>query len=204
MSTIIVNPKEQGRRELEEEILSCKHCGLHQTRHHVLTGQGGSTSPIFIVGEAPGADEDRCGIPFVGKSGQLLDKILAACGFTREKHVFISNIVRCRPPGNRVPTPEEIRQCLPFLLRQIELINPTFIVTLGATAAKELLQDTNIRITRDHGKWKKWQNRLVMPLYHPAALLRNPALKKPTWDDVKTLVLEYRKRIDPTHHSDYI
>ncbi len=119
---------------LKNEVLHCTKCELSYTRNHVIFGEGNKNAGILIIGEAPGRDEDLQGRPFVGKSGQLLDKILDACGFTRAEHVFISNIVKCRPPENRVPTPHEAAVCMPWLLKQIELINPKILVFLGATA----------------------------------------------------------------------
>ena len=121
---------------LKQEILNCKSCPLQKTRNHVIWGEGNEHADIMVIGEAPGAEEDRIGRPFVGKSGQLLDKIFAACGFTREQHIFISNIVKCRPPGNRVPSEEEVKACFPLLLKQIELVDPKIILPLGATALK--------------------------------------------------------------------
>lgn len=190
--------------KLRQEVLRCRKCQLSKTRHHAIWGEGNPTSAIVLVGEAPGAAEDTTGRPFIGKSGQLLDKILEACGFTRQRHVFISNIVRCRPPQNRVPTKEEVAACLPFLQRQIALIDPKIVIPLGATALKRLLQDESIRISRVRGQWLQWNGRLVMPVYHPAALLRNPALKKETWEDFKRIVHKYRELVDENHYSDHV
>lgn len=187
------------------EILSrCTRCGLGRTRQNVLFGEGCSSAEIMLVGEAPGADEDRSGRPFTGRSGQLLDKILAACGFTRADHVFITNIVRCRPPGNRVPTDEEVAACIPYLHEQIRLVDPKIIIPMGATALKRLLGDDSVKISRVRGRWLPWEGRLVLPVYHPAALLRNPGLKKDTWEDFKQVVFRYRELVDPTHHSDHV
>jgi uracil-DNA glycosylase family 4 len=188
---------------LKEEILNCTKCALSRTRNHVIFGEGNVKANIFIIGEAPGRDEDVQGRPFVGKSGQLLDKILAACGFTREDHVFISNIVRCRPPGNRIPLPDEAAVCMPWLLKQIELINPKILVLLGATALKYMAGPGH-RITREHGNWLNLQNRLAMPVYHPAALLRDPSLKRDTWEDFKKIVFKYRELVDPVHYSAHV
>jgi len=190
--------------KLRQEVLHCRNCPLAQTRRHVIWGEGNPTSELVLVGEAPGADEDDVGRPFIGKSGQLLDKILTACGFTRERHVFITNIIRCRPPQNRVPAKDEVEACLPFLYRQLDLIDPRIIIPMGATALKKLLQDESIKISRVRGQWLQWQGRLVMPVYHPAALLRNPALKRETWEDYKKVVRKYRELVDTDHHSDHI
>jgi len=188
---------------LKKEVLKCTKGELAETRSHVIFGEGNPNGGIFIIGEAPGRDEDLQGRPFVGKSGQLLDKILAACGFTREEHVFISNIVKCRPPDNRVPTPQEAAVCMPWLLKQIELANPKILILLGATALKYMI-GPELRITREHGNWINWQNRLAMPVYHPAALLRDPSLKRDTWEDFKKIVLKYRELVNPDHYSAYV
>ena len=188
--------------ELKEEILSCTKCALSETRHNVVFGNGNSHADIMLIGEGPGYYEDMKGIAFVGRSGQLLDKILACCGFTREEHVFIANIVKCRPPENRDPKPEERQACLPYLYKQIEYINPKIIILLGATALKGLI-DPQARITQVRGQWINWNGRLVMPTYHPSALLRNEKLKRPVWEDFKNVVSKYRELVDPKHSSKY-
>lgn len=188
---------------LRNEILQCGKCGLANTRKHVIFGEGRPEARIMIIGEAPGRDEDRIGRPFVGQSGQLLDKILAACGFNRQEHVFISNIVKCRPPQNRVPTAQEAAICMPWLLQQIEYINPEIIILLGATALKYMAGEDQ-RISRVRGQWLTIQGRLAMPVYHPAALLRNPDLKRPTWEDFKKVVYKYRELVDPRHYSAHV
>ncbi|MBN1416129.1 MAG: uracil-DNA glycosylase [Bacteroidales bacterium] len=188
---------------LKAAVLQCTKCGLADTRRHVIFGEGNANAGILIIGEAPGHDEDIQGRPFVGKSGQLLDKILAACGFTRDEHVFISNIVKCRPPDNRVPTPLEAAACTPWLIEQIEMINPKILILLGATALKYMAGPDH-RITRERGNWLNIQNRLAMPVYHPAALLRDASLKRDTWEDFKKIVFKYRELINPDHYSKYV
>jgi DNA polymerase len=188
---------------LKNETLHCVKCVLSKTCNHIIFGEGNMNAAIFIIGEAPGRDEDIQGRPFVGKSGQLLDKILAACGFTRDEHVFISNIVKCRPPDNRVPTPLEAAACMPWLLKQIELINPKIMILLGATALK-YMAGPDYRITRERGNWLNLLNRLAMPVYHPAALLRDPSLKRDTWEDFKKIVLKYRELVNPHHYSAHV
>lgn len=185
---------------LKKEVLNCQKCGLAMTRNHVIFGEGNNQAPIFIIGEAPGRDEDLKGRPFVGRSGQLLDKILLACGFNRYRHVFISNIIKCRPPGNRTPSPEEIRVCKPYLLKQINLIDPKILILLGATALKSMIGQDQ-KITRVRGSWVNCENRLAMPVFHPSAILRNPALKRDTWEDFKKIVHKYRQMVDPSHFS---
>lgn len=187
---------------LKNEVLSCKKCILHIGRTHVVFGEGNTFAKILCIGEGPGRDEDLQGRPFVGRSGQLLDKILAVCGFTRAEHVFIANIVKCRPPNNRAPLPEERNMCLPYLYKQIELINPSILILLGATALNGLI-DPNLKISQVRGKWIEWNGRWVMPTFHPAALLRNPKLKYDAWEDFKQVVAKYRELVNPQHHSDY-
>ena len=189
--------------ELENRVLHCTSCGLWQTRNHVIFGEGNDHAPVLIIGEAPGRDEDLQGRPFVGLSGQLLDKILAACGFNRKEHVYISNIIKCRPPGNRMPLPEETRLCKPYLLKQIELIDPKILILLGSTALKNMI-GADLKITRCRGTWINWEERLVMPVYHPSALLRNPALKRDTWEDFKKVVFKYREIVNPSHYSAHV
>jgi len=193
----------QNLESLRPGILNCTLCGLARTRNHVIFGEGNPNAGIMLIGEAPGRDEDIQGRPFVGLSGQLLDKILAACGFTRNEHVFISNIVKCRPPGNRLPSTDEASLCMPWLLRQIEIINPKIMILLGATALK-YMAGSDYRITKDHGKWISISDRLAIPVYHPAALLRDPSLKRDTWEDFKIIFHKYRELVDSKHHSPYI
>ncbi|MBQ7742669.1 MAG: uracil-DNA glycosylase [Bacteroidaceae bacterium] len=188
--------------KIAEYVKICKRCGLSATRTHAVPGEGFPTAKLMCIGEGPGFHEDQQGRPFVGESGHLLDKILAVSGFSRQTNTFIANIVKCRPPSNRDPLPEERQACLPLLLKQIEIVNPTIIVLLGATALKGLI-DPEARITRLRGKWMEWQGRMVMPTYHPSALLRNPELKRPVWEDFKLVIDKYRELVDPNHHSDY-
>lgn len=188
--------------ELKIEVNSCTKCILSETRTNVVFGEGNRNAGIMCIGEGPGYHEDVQGRPFVGKSGQLLDKILHVCGFTRDEHVFIGNIVKCRPPNNRDPLPEERETCIPYLHKQIELIDPKIIILLGATALKGLI-DPNARITKVRGQWMEWNNRLVMPTFHPSALLRNPKLKYDAWEDFKKVVTKYREIVNQDHHSDH-
>ena len=185
---------------LKKQVENCKGCDLCQTRNNVVFGEGSLSAGVFLIGEGPGYYEDQAGHPFVGRSGELLDKILAACGFTRQEHVFIGNIVKCRPPNNRNPHPQERAACIPFLHRQISLIDAPILVLLGATALQGLI-DPNMRITQVRGEWLQWQGRWVMPTYHPAALLRNPSLKRPAWEDFKKVVAKYRELVDVNHFS---
>lgn len=187
---------------LKQDVASCTKCPLHQTRNNVVFGNGNPNAAVMLIAEAPGYYEDKSGIVFQGKSGELLDKILAASGFNRKEHIYISNIVKCRPPSNRQPSDIEKAACLPYLYRQIELIDPKIIILLGATALKGLI-DPQARITQIRGQWIDWQNRLVMPTYHPSALLRNQQLKRPVWDDFKNVVTKYRELVNPEHYSEH-
>ena len=184
-------------------MLSCTRCALSAGRTKLVFGEGNPQAKLMFIGEGPGYYENIQGRPFVGKSGQLLDKILGVCGFTRAEHVYIANIVKCRPPNNRTPLPEERETCLPYLYQQFELIKPKILVLLGATALQGLI-DPNARITRVRGQWQEWKGYWVMPTFHPSALLRNPSLKRDAWDDFKKVVLKYRELVNPGHHSDYV
>lgn len=187
---------------LKQQVLTCTKCPLSETRNNVVFGNGNPNAEIMLIAEAPGFYEDKTGIVFQGKSGELLDKIFAACGFTRNEHIFISNIVKCRPPENRTPNETEKTTCLPWLYKQIEQVNPKIIILLGATALKGLI-DPNARISKIRGQWINWNNRLVMPTYHPSALLRNPSMKRPVWEDFKNVVAKYRELVDPNHYSEH-
>jgi uracil-DNA glycosylase family 4 len=193
---------EKQFKRLSQEVAGCTRCALHQNRTQSVFGTGNPYAELMVIGEGPGEEEDRQGLPFVGKSGQLLDKILAAAGFSREDNVYIANIVKCRPPGNREPAPDERAACLPFLQLQIELIRPTIIILLGSTALKGLI-DPNGKITQVRGKWIQWDEYLVMPTYHPSALLRNPELKKEVWEDMKEVIRKYTEVVDPNHEAPY-
>jgi uracil-DNA glycosylase len=189
--------------QIEKSAIGCTKCNLSKSRTQVVFGEGNVHAGIMLIGEGPGYYEDELGRPFVGPSGELLDKILGACGFTRWEHVYIANIVKCRPPQNREPLPEERQACLPYLKEQIRLINPRIIVLLGATALKGLIS-ADMKISEFRGKWIDWENRNVMPTYHPAALLRNPSLKKDSWDDFKKVVVRYRELVNPGHYCAFV
>jgi uracil-DNA glycosylase family 4 len=163
---------------------ACTRCKLHTLgRKQVVFGVGNPNADLMFVGEAPGADEDIQGEPFVGRAGQLLTKIIEAIGLTRDS-VYIANVIKCRPPGNRNPEPDEVDQCEPFLFQQIDIIKPKVIVALGKFAAQSLLR-TSEPITRIRGREYKYRDAILMPTYHPAYLLRNPASKREVWEDMK-------------------
>ena len=173
----------QSLDELERMIHDCKKCRLWESRTKFVFGTGNPKATFMVVGEAPGADEDAQGEPFVGRAGQLLNKILGAIGFSRED-VYIANVLKSRPPNNRKPLPHEVEACLPYLQKQIALIQPEVILCLGLTAAENLL-DTKETMTRLRGRVLEYQGIPLMVTYHPAALLRNPGWKRATWEDVK-------------------
>ena len=168
---------------LQQSIVGCTRCRLHQKRTQTVFARGTGSSGLCFIGEGPGADEDAQGFPFVGKAGQLLDKMIVAMGLSRDE-VYVCNIVKCRPPDNRKPAPDEMAACQPYLERQLELLRPEVMVALGATAVEGLLGITE-GITRMRGKWKLYRGSIpVMPTFHPAYLLRNPSAKHPVWDDM--------------------
>ena len=171
---------------LQQECLACRRCGLYETRHSVVFGQGAAHAEVMLVGEGPGANEDEQGLPFVGKSGQLLDHYLEAVDLSRDKNVYIANIVKCRPPQNRDPLPEESAACMPWLRQQFQLIRPKIVVCLGRVAAQRML-DPGFSISRDHGKFFDKQGTLFMATYHPAALLRYPDNKPAVFGDFVAL-----------------
>lgn len=168
--------------EMAPHCSSCQRCELGQYRTNAVIGRGNPKAPILIVGEGPGQNEDEQGLPFVGKSGQLLEKILASVQLSSEQDVYICNIVKCRPPGNRTPTPQESETCKPYLLEQIRLVSPKIILLTGATAVRGLTGDKR-GITKIRGQWLEWQGYLCMPIFHPAYLLRNPSREpnSPKW-----------------------
>jgi uracil-DNA glycosylase family 4 len=191
-----ITKKAEELEKIAEEVRLCRQCGLGSLRTNAVPGEGNPNTRIMFVGEAPGADEDAQGRPFVGRAGQLLDKVIDACGLKRSE-VFIGNILKCRPPENRDPRPEEIISCLPYLQRQIEIIDPEIIVALGAHAARTLL-NTNKAIGQLRGQFHEYCAGLgrppikVMVTYHTAYLLRNysPENRRRVWEDMKKVLAE--------------
>jgi len=174
-------------RVLKGEVEACTGCELHETRKQTVFSRGSGRSGLCFVGEGPGADEDAQGYPFVGKAGQLLDRLIGTMGLDRDE-VYVCNIVKCRPPQNRKPTPDEMSACTPFLARQLDALNPEVIVCLGATAVEGLL---GLRggITRLRGDWRLYRGRIaVMPTFHPAYLLRTPRAKREVWQDMQAVL----------------
>ena len=177
--------------ELNTKILRCTRCGLARTRNNVVPGMGVQNPEVLVVGEGPGHDEDMQGLPFVGKAGVLLDRMLAAIGLDRKTNCYIANIVKCRPPENRNPFPDEQSACFSFLEAQIHILKPKMILCMGKIAI-EKITGQSIAITQKHGEFFDYNGIPVMPTYHPSALLRNEELKRPAWEDLK----KFKKRLD--------
>jgi len=184
------NPDFTEISKLKDTVSKCYKCReLSQLRNNVVFGSGNENADLVIVGEAPGADEDKQGLPFVGRAGKLLTDILKAINFSREE-VYICNILKCRPPENRNPLPDEIENCEPYLFNQLKLIRPKLILALGTFASQTLLRSKE-PLGKLRGRFHSYEGIKMMVTYHPAALLRNPAWKKPTWEDVQMLRAEY-------------
>lgn len=179
---------------LQQEVASCTRCALAETRKNTVFARGNAEAPLYFVGEAPGADEDEQGLPFVGRAGQLLDKMIVAMGLNPETDAYVCNIIKCRPPGNRRPMPEESAQCMPYIDEQLALGTPRVIVALGNTAASGLLGGS-MGITKIRGQWKLYKGKtLVMPTFHPSYLLRpgpdQAKAKKDAWSDLQMVMKE--------------
>ena len=187
--------------KINAEISSCKKCPLYASRLHTVSGEGNPSASLVFVGEAPGASEDRQGRPFVGRAGQLLTDIISKGMKMSRDDVFICNVLKCRPPENRVPNPEEIMYCEPYLLRQLDLIRPKVICALGAVAAHTLLKN-DLTISRLRGEWHTYHGIALRVTYHPAYLLRNPADKVKTWDDVKEILQFLKAQGRPADHEE--
>ena len=194
----------QGQDSLEaltRECLGCHRCELAATRTHVVVSRGNPLARLMLIGEGPGQHEDETGLPFVGRAGQLLDQILSSVGLNPEQDVYICNVVKCRPPGNRKPTPEETAQCRPWLQRQIRLVNPDVVLLAGSTAMTGVL-GIKTGITKIRGQWMEREGRVYMPVFHPSFLLRNASRQKGqpkwlTWEDFKAV----RARLDTLQAS---
>ena len=196
-------PKEESKKEpkvlrsldvIKAEVEACAKCGLAPTRTNTVFSRGNPNAKLVFVGEAPGADEDEQGLPFVGRAGQLLDKMIAAMGLDPEKDVYVCNIIKCRPPGNRRPEPAETEACIPYLHEQLAAINPKVIVAMGNTAVGTLL-NTKLGITKVRGSWKLYKGKVpLMPTYHPSYLIRPSAqqaeAKKQAWEDLQSVMKE--------------
>lgn len=183
-----LTPEERKSRleEIARKVTTCTACGLHAGRTYAVPGTGVLDPYVMIIGEGPGVQEDRQGLPFVGPAGQYLDRWLASIGLSRTTDVFIGNIVKCRPPGNRDPRPEESSACMPFLREQIELVRPRIILTLGRISTR-ILTGTAAGITSIHGKFYEFADLPLLPTFHPSAVLRNNGRRRPVWEDLKKL-----------------
>lgn len=171
--------------QLSEDILKCTACSLHQGIQNKVIGQGNQKARLMIVGEGPGAQEDRRGVAFIGPAGELLTKMLAAIDINRDD-VYICNIIKCRPPNNRTPSSSECESCLPFLRQQFVLVKPKVMLLMGSTALKSILSP-DLTITKSRGNWFERKGIWMLPTYHPAALLRDPAKKREAWQDMQML-----------------
>jgi uracil-DNA glycosylase len=181
-----IQDKSAALKAIREDIGDCTRCGLHKGRNKLVFGVGNINADIMFVGEGPGADEDAQGEPFVGRAGQLLNNMISAMGMKRED-VYIANVVKCRPPGNRAPERDEADTCSPFLMRQIDVVKPRVIIALGATAAKNLLA-MNDSMANLRGRWYDFRGTKLIVTFHPAYLLRDPRQKKETWKDLQMVM----------------
>ena len=190
-ATTVISPQPRGAPGLalvRDQLGDCRRCRLESGRSQIVFGVGNPEAALVFVGEGPGAEEDRQGEPFVGEAGQLLTRMIAAMGFAREE-VYICNVVKCRPPNNRTPEPDEIAHCMPFLQGQLEALQPRILVALGRTAAQALLA-TSTSISALRGTWRSYRGIPVMPTFHPAYLLRTPAAKREVWSDLQKVMGE--------------
>ncbi|MBR2280336.1 MAG: uracil-DNA glycosylase [Ruminococcus sp.] len=185
--------------ELKEACSNCRKCGLCETRNNVVVGVGNENADVLFIGEGPGENEDLQGEPFVGRGGKLLDKMLNAVDLDRNKNIYIANIVKCRPPRNRDPKPEEQEMCINWLRNQVKLIDPKIIVCLGRISAQKLIKE-DLRITKEHGLFFQKGKFLMMPMFHPAAILRNPNQKPAAFNDF-LILREKIKEICPSTYS---
>jgi DNA polymerase len=175
---------------LDRDICGCQECPLGATRKRFVFGSGNPEAQVMFVGEAPGADEDEQGLPFVGRAGQLLTKVIESTKTWKRDEVFIANVLKCRPPGNRTPLPVEVERCRPYLEEQVRVIRPKVILALGAVAAQALLR-TTVSVGKLRGQWHEFQGIPLRVTYHPAALLRFEGYKKDVWEDMKVLTAKF-------------
>ncbi len=193
-------PDKMNWDELYDAVSACHACKLCATRTNTVFGDGNPNADLMFLGEAPGADEDLQGLPFVGRAGELLTRMIGAMQFNRAE-VFIANTVKCRPPNNRNPEPDETEACRPFIMRQIELIRPKVIVMLGAVPLRLLFPEVRAGITRLRGNWMDYHGIRVMPTFHPAYLLRNPAAKADVWKDLQQVMAVFGKKHIPRRRA---
>lgn len=189
-------PESEELKTIQRKVAACTKCRLHETRTKTVPGQGCEHPDILFVGEGPGRDEDQQGLAFVGAAGKLLTNIISAMDYEREE-VFIANIVKCRPPENRKPLPEEMQACLPYIKAQIAALRPKVIITLGATALEGLTGPLPGSITQQRGTWLEFQGIPLMPTFHPSYLLRNQSAKRPVWDDMQAVLKKLGRKPRP-------
>jgi len=191
-------PPEEGLKTIAAEVAKCVKCALHEKRNKTVPGQGNSHPEILFIGEGPGEDEDRQGLPFVGRAGKLLTRLIVRMGFTREE-VFIANIVKCRPPNNRKPLPEEMNACRPYLERQIAVLKPKVMVLLGASALDGLIPSPlpGRTISKVRGKWLEYAGIPTMPTFHPSYLLRNQSAMWDVWNDMLLVLKHLGRNVPP-------
>lgn len=187
-----------GWKDLYNQCKNCQSCELGKNRRNMVFGEGNLQAPIMFIGEAPGADEDEQGKPFVGKAGQLLTKGLTALELTRDRDYYICNVCKCRPENNRTPYDSEAESCIPYLRNQVALVKPKIIVCLGATAMKNVI-DKEWKITRDRGKWIERKGYYMMATFHPAALFRDESKKQLFWQDLKSVKYKYEQILNKTN-----
>lgn len=185
--------------EVRAFVYGCKKCRLYEGRTKVVFGQGDTNADIMFIGEGPGYQEDQTGVAFIGPAGQLLTKAIEGIKLTRDE-VYIGNIVKCRPPGNRNPKEDEMEKCIPYLRWQVKLIKPKIIVCLGAVASRKII-NPNLRITRERGKWHYKKGVWILPIYHPSAVLRDVLKKRPFWEDFKEIKRKYEEIKEDTNTS---
>lgn len=186
---IFTSGERETLEEIRQDLGECTRCKLHKGRTNIVFGEGNPEARIVFVGEGPGREEDLQGRPFVGRAGKLLTRIIKAMGLDRSD-VYICNVVKCRPPNNRNPEPDEVAACEPFLFRQLRSIQPEVIVCLGSVATSLLLKEKNVKMSQLRGQFHRFGDSKLMITYHPAALLRNPNFKKPVWEDMKLVMKE--------------
>jgi uracil-DNA glycosylase family 4 len=193
---VIASAPDETLLKIQQDLGECTRCKLHKTRNKIVFGDGNPKADLVFIGEGPGADEDEQGLPFVGRAGKLLTQMIEAMGLQR-RDVYICNVVKCRPPGNRQPESDEVEKCAPFLFRQLDSIRPKVIVCLGATAAQTLLQ-TNRSISHFRGQWVDFRGYKMLATYHPAYLLRNPGAKGEVWKDLQKVMAELGLEVKKT------
>ena len=194
--TAPASPVADSLDRIAEEVAACTLCGLHKTRHRVVAGEGHPRASLVFVGEAPGQDEDREGRPFIGRAGGLLTDIIVKGMQLQREEVYICNVLKCHPPGNRDPNPEEVYYCEPYLIRQLDLIQPKVICALGRHAAQTLLKTTE-STGRLRGRWHNYHNIPLRVTYHPAYLLRSPSEKRKTWEDIQEVMKVLNGEVQP-------